>query len=135
MNDVANKLTDAEVERHVESFHSRLGAIRTEVRKIIVGQDDVVDHLLMTLLVGGHCLITGMPGTAKTLLVRTLARAPRRTCKRIQFTPGSRPPAFTARGTGCGPTARAPTASRRTSRRAGARGRSCRARCSRTCCS
>ena len=74
MNDVAgNKLTDAEAEREVETFHARLGAIRTEVRKIIVGQDDVVDHLLLTLLVGGHCLITGMPGTAKTLLVRTLA--------------------------------------------------------------
>jgi hypothetical protein len=55
MNDVAgNKLTDAEIERHVETFHSRLGAIRTEVRKIIVGQDDVVDHLLLTLLVGGR---------------------------------------------------------------------------------
>src|SRR6187431_1755125 len=91
MNDVANKLTDAEVERHVESFHSRLGAIRTEVRKIIVGQDEVVEHLLMTLLVGGHCLITGMPGTAKTLLVRTLASALGLTFKRIQFTPDLMP--------------------------------------------
>ena len=91
MNDVANKLTDAEVERHVESFHSRLGAIRTEVRKIIVGQDDVVDHLLLTLLVGGHCLITGMPGTAKTLLVRTLAMALGLKFKRIQFTPDLMP--------------------------------------------
>src|SRR5678816_592054 len=92
MNDVAgNKLTDAEVERHVETFHSRLGAIRTEVRKIIVGQDDVVDHLLLTLLVGGHCLITGMPGTAKTLLVRTLASALGLKFKRIQFTPDLMP--------------------------------------------
>ena len=92
MNDVAgNKLTDAEVERHVETFHARLGAIRTEVRKIIVGQDDVVDHLLLTLLVGGHCLITGMPGTAKTLLVRTLAMALGLKFKRIQFTPDLMP--------------------------------------------
>jgi MoxR-like ATPase len=92
MNDVAgNKLTDAEVERHVETFHARLGAIRTEVRKIIVGQDDVVDHLLLTLLVGGHCLITGMPGTAKTLLVRTLASALGLKFKRIQFTPDLMP--------------------------------------------
>ena len=51
----------------VSLFHDRLGAIRTQVRKIIVGQDDVVEHLLLTLLIGGHCLITGMPGTAKTL--------------------------------------------------------------------
>ena len=92
MNDVAsNKLTDAEVERHVERFHAQLGAIRTEVRKIIVGQDDVVDHLLLTLLVGGHCLITGMPGTAKTLLVRTLAMALGLKFKRIQFTPDLMP--------------------------------------------
>src|SRR5687768_8572547 len=91
MNDVANKLTDAEVERHVETFHARLGAIRTEVRKIIVGQDDVVDHLLLTLLVGGHCLITGMPGTAKTLLVKTLASALGLSFKRIQFTPDLMP--------------------------------------------
>ena len=91
MNDVANKLSDAEVERHVETFHARLGSIRTEVRKIIVGQDDVVDHLLLTLLVGGHCLITGMPGTAKTLLVRTLAMALGLKFKRIQFTPDLMP--------------------------------------------
>ena len=62
-----------------------------EVRKIIVGQDDVVDHLLLTLLVGGHCLITGMPGTAKTLLVRTLASALGLKFKRIQFTPDLMP--------------------------------------------
>jgi MoxR-like ATPase len=91
MNDVANKPSDAEVERHVETFHARLGSIRTEVRKIIVGQDDVVDHLLLTLLVGGHCLITGMPGTAKTLLVRTLAMALGLKFKRIQFTPDLMP--------------------------------------------
>jgi MoxR-like ATPase len=93
MNDVAGRpqLTDAEVERHVERFHAQLGAIRTEVRKIIVGQDDVVDHLLLTLLVGGHCLITGMPGTAKTLLVRTLAAALGLKFKRIQFTPDLMP--------------------------------------------
>jgi MoxR-like ATPase len=92
MNDVAGQpLTDAEVERQVETFHTRLGAIRGEVRKIIVGQDDVVDHLLLTLLVGGHCLITGMPGTAKTLLVRTLAAALGLKFKRIQFTPDLMP--------------------------------------------
>ncbi len=61
------------------------------MRKIIVGQDEVVEHLLLTLLVGGHCLITGMPGTAKTLLVRTLAIALGLTFKRIQFTPDLMP--------------------------------------------
>jgi MoxR-like ATPase len=92
MNDVASRqLSETEVEQQVQTFHSRLGAIRTEVRKIIVGQDDVVDHLLLTLLVGGHCLITGMPGTAKTLLVRTLAAALGLKFKRIQFTPDLMP--------------------------------------------
>src|SRR3954447_18045797 len=75
----------------VSTFHDRLGAIRTQIRKVIVGQDDVVDHLLLTLLVGGHCLITGMPGTAKTLLVRTLAMALGLKFKRIQFTPDLMP--------------------------------------------
>jgi MoxR-like ATPase len=75
----------------VRTFRDSLAAIRTQVRKVIVGQDDVVDHLLLTLLVGGHCLITGMPGTAKTLLVRTLASALGLTFKRIQFTPDLMP--------------------------------------------
>ncbi len=75
----------------VERFHDRLNAIRREVRKVIVGQDDVVEHLLLTLLIGGHCLITGMPGTAKTLLVRTLAEALGLTFKRVQFTPDLMP--------------------------------------------
>ncbi|MET0290924.1 MAG: AAA family ATPase [Steroidobacteraceae bacterium] len=75
----------------VERFRSSLGDIRTEVRKLIVGQDEVVEQLLVTLLVGGHCLITGMPGTAKTLLVRTLAQALGLSFKRIQFTPDLMP--------------------------------------------
>jgi len=75
----------------VHSFRETQARIREQVRRIIVGQDEVVDHLLITLLVGGHCLITGMPGTAKTLLVRTLATALGLTFKRIQFTPDLMP--------------------------------------------
>jgi MoxR-like ATPase len=86
-----NTLDTQETRALIESFHTASGQIRTEVRKIIVGQDDVVEHLLMTLLVGGHCLITGMPGTAKTLLVRTLASALGLKFKRIQFTPDLMP--------------------------------------------
>ena len=93
MNDVAVRHAQPSTDTRalVQTFHDRLGAIRTQVRKIIVGQDEVVDHLLLTLLVGGHCLITGMPGTAKTLLVRTLAQALGLTFKRIQFTPDLMP--------------------------------------------
>src|ERR1700754_1143072 len=75
----------------VSTFQDRMKTIRERVRTIIVGQDEVVDHLLLTLLVGGHCLITGMPGTAKTLLVRTLANALGLSFKRIQFTPDLMP--------------------------------------------
>ncbi len=75
----------------VSAFHERLNAIRGEVRKVIVGQNEVVEHLLLTLLIGGHCLITGMPGTAKTLLVRTLASALGLSFKRVQFTPDLMP--------------------------------------------
>jgi MoxR-like ATPase len=80
-----------EAEALIENFTEVFAKIKTEVRKVIVGQDEVVDNLLMTLLVGGHCLITGMPGTAKTLLVRTLADALGLTFKRIQFTPDLMP--------------------------------------------
>jgi MoxR-like ATPase len=75
----------------VARFGTTFDAIRREVRKIIVGQDVVVEQLLITLLVGGHCLITGLPGTAKTLLVRTLAQALGLTFRRIQFTPDLMP--------------------------------------------
>jgi len=81
----------AETEELVSSFHASMERIREQVHRIIVGQDDVVDNLLVTLLVGGHCLITGMPGTAKTLLVSTLAAALGLTFKRIQFTPDLMP--------------------------------------------
>jgi MoxR-like ATPase len=91
LSDAQNTLETQETRALIENFRSASERIRAEVRKIIVGQDDVVEHLLMTLLVGGHCLITGMPGTAKTLLVRTLASALGLKFKRIQFTPDLMP--------------------------------------------
>jgi MoxR-like ATPase len=86
-----SNLETEEARALVETFQQTMDAIRTQVRRVIVGQDEVVEHLLLTLLVGGHCLITGMPGTAKTLLVRTLATALGLTFKRIQFTPDLMP--------------------------------------------
>ena len=75
----------------IETFRKVTASLREQVGKVIIGQTDVVEHLLVTLLVGGHCLITGMPGTAKTLLVKTLADALGLTFKRIQFTPDLMP--------------------------------------------
>ena len=88
---IASELETADTRQLVATFRDAQDRIREQVRRIIVGQDDVVEHLLLTLLVGGHCLITGMPGTAKTLLVRTLATALGLTFKRIQFTPDLMP--------------------------------------------
>ena len=65
--------------------------ILTELRKVIVGQDEVVDQILIALFTGGHCLITGVPGLAKTLLVKTLADILDLSFKRIQFTPDLMP--------------------------------------------
>lgn len=65
--------------------------IRLELSKVIVGQDETVDCLLMALLAGGHLLLEGVPGLAKTLMVKTLARALNVPYKRIQFTPDLMP--------------------------------------------
>ena len=65
--------------------------ILAELRKVIVGQDDVVEQVLIALFTGGHCLITGVPGLAKTLLIKTLADILDLDFKRIQFTPDLMP--------------------------------------------
>src|SRR5688500_20271349 len=65
--------------------------ILAEIRKVIVGQDAVIDEVLMALFTGGHCLITGVPGLAKTLLIKTVARILDLSFKRIQFTPDLMP--------------------------------------------
>jgi len=65
--------------------------ILTELRKVIVGQDEVVEEVLIALFTGGHCLITGVPGLAKTLLIKTLAEILELDFKRIQFTPDLMP--------------------------------------------
>ena len=72
----------------VAAAHQRILA---EIRKVIVGQDDVIDQVLMALFTGGHCLITGVPGLAKTLLIKTLAGVLDLSFKRIQFTPDLMP--------------------------------------------
>src|SRR5215212_8146195 len=65
--------------------------ILTELRKVVVGQDEVVDEVLIALFTGGHCLITGVPGLAKTLLIKTFADILDLDFKRIQFTPDIMP--------------------------------------------
>jgi len=67
------------------------GAIREQIARVIVGQDQVVDELLTSLFTGGHCLLIGVPGLAKTLLVSTLAQAVHLSFNRVQFTPDLMP--------------------------------------------
>ncbi|MCH8203962.1 MAG: AAA family ATPase [Candidatus Hydrogenedentes bacterium] len=62
-----------------------------QIRRVIVGQDEVIDELLIVLFSGGHCLITGAPGLAKTLLIRTIAQILDLDFKRVQFTPDLMP--------------------------------------------
>src|SRR3954470_4416768 len=69
----------------------RRARILTEIRKVVVGQDDVLDQVLMAVFTGGHCLITGVPGLAKTLLIKTVAQILDLSFKRIQFTPDLMP--------------------------------------------
>src|SRR5437660_1618641 len=84
-------LDSIELKRRVERFQSVRDAILAQVRQVIVGQEEVLDQILTALFVGGHCLITGLPGTAKTLMVRTIAQTLGLIFRRIQFTPDLMP--------------------------------------------
>lgn len=75
----------------VENLNDAYRKIRAEIAKVIVGQDDVIEQLLITLLSSGHCLLVGVPGLAKTLLISTLAQVLNLKFNRIQFTPDLMP--------------------------------------------
>ena len=81
----------AELKARIERFQAVHQDIIAQVRRVIVGQAEVLDQVLISLFVGGHCLITGLPGTAKTLLVRTIAQSLALEFRRIQFTPDLMP--------------------------------------------
>src|SRR6201984_1768556 len=81
----------AALQKRIERFQMVREQILEQVRQVIVGQDEVLDQILIALFVGGHCLITGLPGTAKTLMVRTIAQTLGLEFKRIQFTPDLMP--------------------------------------------
>src|SRR5271168_3466517 len=81
----------AELKGRIERFQRVRDDLVSQVRRVIVGQEEVIDQVMVALFVGGHCLITGLPGTAKTLLVRTLSQALGLEFRRIQFTPDLMP--------------------------------------------
>jgi MoxR-like ATPase len=84
-------IDSSELKSRIRRFQDAHLAIRREVQKVIVGQDEVIENVLISLFVGGHCLLTGLPGTAKTLLVRTMAQTLGLGFNRIQFTPDLMP--------------------------------------------
>ncbi|MEX0714863.1 MAG: MoxR family ATPase [Pirellulales bacterium] len=79
------------IERRAEEFVGRYGAVREQLARVIVGHDEIVHGVLTCLFVGGHCLLEGVPGLGKTLLVRSLAEALSLHFSRIQFTPDLMP--------------------------------------------
>jgi MoxR-like ATPase len=88
MNEPSPAPADSEALEKLQQAHQRLSA---EVGKVIVGQQDVLEQMLICLLAGGHAILEGVPGLAKTLMVHTLARCLSLSFRRIQFTPDLMP--------------------------------------------
>src|SRR5215212_1811066 len=83
--------TYASEQQAVEQLIAGRARIEAELGKVIIGQHDVIEQLMIALLAGGHCLITGAPGLAKTLLVKSIAQIFHLKFSRIQFTPDLMP--------------------------------------------
>ncbi|WP_437395822.1 AAA family ATPase [Flagellimonas lutimaris] len=80
-----------QIASEVEGLSEKLTALKKEIGKVIIGQEETVSQLLITFLAGGHALLEGVPGLAKTLMIRTLSNAIDLKFKRIQFTPDLMP--------------------------------------------
>ncbi|SEP14938.1 MoxR family ATPase [Mucilaginibacter sp. OK283] len=78
-------------ENNIKALLAKLPALKGEIQKVIVGQDAILDELLVAFLAGGHCLLEGVPGLAKTLIVKTMSQALHLAFRRIQFTPDLMP--------------------------------------------
>ncbi|WP_316748573.1 MoxR family ATPase [Pedobacter gandavensis] len=78
-------------ENNLKTLIHKITLLKTEIQKVIVGQDLIIEEMLVALLAGGHCLLEGVPGLAKTLMVRTMSQALDLSFRRIQFTPDLMP--------------------------------------------
>lgn len=76
---------------HYKALVAKLPLLKKEIGKVIVGQEDAINEILISLLAGGHCLLEGVPGLAKTLMVKTMSEALHMSFKRVQFTPDLMP--------------------------------------------
>ena len=88
MNELGSDSNDV---RLVEQLNEKVIEIKSEIAKVIVGQDEIINQLIISLLSRGHCLLVGVPGLAKTLLIKTLAEVMDLKFSRIQFTPDLMP--------------------------------------------
>src|SRR5688572_3996510 len=88
MNESADAVADGQV---IEKLASAVDRIRGQLAQVIVGQTDVIEELLISLFARGHCLLEGVPGLAKTLMISTLARTLNLSFSRVQFTPDLMP--------------------------------------------
>lgn len=86
-----SKTNSAGLEQQAEAFHRDYAKLKQEIGKAVVGQEDIIDQLLISLFSRGHCVLVGVPGLAKTLLIRTLSETLNLTFNRIQFTPDLMP--------------------------------------------
>jgi len=84
----SNQTSDVQL---VEQLAGAVQSVKKEIAKVIIGQDEIIDHLLLSLLSRGHCLLVGVPGLAKTLIIKTLADVLHLKFNRIQFTPDLMP--------------------------------------------
>ena len=84
----SNKLDDVEL---VKNFNNDISNIKTEIAKIIIGQDEIIENLIISIFAKGHCLLVGVPGLAKTLIIKSLADVFDLQYSRIQFTPDLMP--------------------------------------------
>ena len=81
----------ASIEQEVKKLTTKLSDLKKEIGKVIIGQEETIEQLIITFLAGGHALLEGVPGLAKTLMIRTLAETVDLKFKRIQFTPDLMP--------------------------------------------
>jgi MoxR-like ATPase len=84
-------MSEQEAKAEIEAFRKKIGALREEIARVIVGHREVVDGVLTCMLAGSHALLEGVPGLGKTMLVRTLAESVGLNFTRIQFTPDLMP--------------------------------------------
>ena len=88
---MSNSIPESNDVQLVEQLNNKITEVKSEIAKVIVGQDEIINQLLISLLSRGHCLLVGVPGLAKTLLIKTLAEVLDLKFNRIQFTPDLMP--------------------------------------------